>query len=327
MVFVAAVVFAATPLVIAHRGASALRPEHTIEAYRVAIEAGADFIEPDLVLTKDGILIARHENELSTSTNVSELEHFASRKTTKTIDGKTVTGWFSEDFTLIEIKTLRAKERLPEVRPANKAYDGKFAIPTFSEIAELAKKSKRRVGICPEIKHPSYFRSIGLNFDPPLLEVLKRYDWNNRQAPVAIQCFEPGYLWALNRQLDVPLIQLVEAAGQPYDFKAIEDTRTYADLMKPEGLKFIRGYADAIGVEKSLLIPRDASGNLGQPTTLVADAHKAGLKVYAWTFREENFFLPKDLQDKPQEELKRFLGLGVDGVFADNPESAIRARS
>jgi glycerophosphoryl diester phosphodiesterase len=326
MFLVAAFVLNATPLVIAHRGASALRPEHTIEAYKVAIEAGADFIEPDLVITKDGILIARHENELSTSTNVSELEHFAGRKATKTIDGKTVTGWFSEDFTLAEIKTLRAKERLPEVRPANKEYDGKFAIPTFSEVAALAKASKRRVGIYPEIKHPSYFRSIGLNFDPPLLEVLKRYNWTDRYAPVFIQCFEPGYLWALNRQVDVPLVFLVEAAGQPYDFTAIEDTRTYADLMKPDGLKFIKGFADAIGVEKALLIPRDASGNLGQPTSLLADAHKIGLKVHAWTFRDENLFLPKELQDKPQEELKRFYALGVDGVFADNPASAIAAR-
>lgn len=323
MFLAAALVLAAPPLIIAHRGSSATRPEHTLEAYRVAIEAGADYIEPDVVSTKDGALIARHENELSTSTNVADLPHFADRKKTKKIDGKEVTGWFSEDFTLLEIKTLRAKERLPELRPANKEYDGKFEIPTLSQVVELAKNSKRKVGVYIETKHPSYFRSIGLPLEEPLIEVLKRYDWNSRQSRVFIQSFEVGNLWALNRMTEVPLIQLVEAGGQPADFAAIEDTRTYADLMKENGLKFIKGYADGIGVQKDLVIPRDASGNLAQPTDLVARAHKLGLKVHAWTFRDENFFLAKDYQGKPGEELKRYLATGLDGIFADNPATAV----
>jgi glycerophosphoryl diester phosphodiesterase len=326
MLFAATLAFAVTPIVIAHRGASALRPEHTLEAYRVAIEAGADYIEPDLVITKDGILVVRHENEISGTTDVADHPEFAARKTTKTIDGEKMTGWFTEDFTLAELKTLRAKERLPQLRTGNVAYDRKFDIPTFSQVVELAKSQKRRVGVCPETKHPSYFRSIGLPLEPPLIDVLKRYDWAGRSAPVMIQSFEVGNLWALDRQIDVPLIQLMNNTGKPYDFQAIEDERTYLDLAKPEGLKFIKTYADAIGVNKDLLIPRDAQGNLGSPNSVVTDAHRAGLKVYAWTFRDEDFFLPKDLKGKPQEELTRFLALGLDGVFADNPATALAVR-
>ncbi|MGV3616194.1 MAG: glycerophosphodiester phosphodiesterase [Fimbriimonas sp.] len=324
MLLVAALAFAAQPLIIAHRGASALRPEHTLEAYRLAIEAGADYIETDLVITKDGILLARNENELSATTNVADIAPYASRRTTKTIDGGKVTGWFTEDFTLSEIKLLRAKERLPELRPGNKEYDGKFDIPTFSQVVELAKNAKRKVGVYAETKHPAYFKSIGLPLEPALFDVLKRHGWSDRNSRVFIQSFEPGSLWALNRQIDVPLVQLLAAEGRPYDLQAIEDERTYADLAKPEGLRFIKTYADVIGVEKGLLIPRDGAGNLGTPTTLVTDARKIGLKVHAWTFRDEDAFLPKDLQGKPQEEMKRYLDLGLDGIFTDNPATVAR---
>jgi glycerophosphoryl diester phosphodiesterase len=322
MIWAAAIVLA-NPIVIGHRGASAIRPEHTIEAYKAAIEAGADYIEPDLVITKDGILVARHENEISGTTNVGDRPEFAGRKKTKTIDGQEVTGWFTEDFTLAELKTLRAKERLPQLRPGNTEYDGRFEIPTFSEVVALAKAQKRTVGVYPETKHPSYFRSIGLPLEPPLIDVLKRYGWDKKNSPVFIQSFEVGNLWALNRQIDVPLIQLVDSTGKPADLALIEDERTYRDLLTSDGLRTIAGYADGIGVNKDLIIPRNADGTLGKPTTLVADAHRLKLKVHAWTFRDEDYFLPTNLKGQPQEELSAFLATGLDGVFMDNPATGV----
>lgn len=324
MVVAAAFLALASPLVIAHRGASAYRPEHTLEAYQLAIDQGADYIEPDLVITKDGALIARHENEISGTTDVADHPEFAARKTTKEIDGAKVTGWFTEDFTLAEIKTLYARERLPEIRPQNKEFDGKFRVPTFSQVIELAQKQKRRIGIFPETKHPTYFRGIGLPLEPMLIEVLKRYGWADRSAPVFIQSFETN-LWVLNKQIDVPLIQLLDSSGKPYNFEVGEDSRTYADLAKPAGLAFIKSYADGIGVNKDMVIPRNADGTLGQPTSLVADAHKLGLKVHAWTFRPENYFLPKDFQGRPEDEIRRFMDTGLDGFFTDDPAVGVKA--
>lgn len=319
------------PIVIAHRGASGERPEHTIAAYQLAIEQGADFIEPDLVLTKDGVLVARHENEISETTDISARPEFATRGATKTIDGEAVTGWFTEDFTLAELKTLRAKERLPQLRPANTAYDGRFEIPTFDEVIALAKA--RGVGVYPETKHPSYFASIGLPHEAPLLAALAKAGWTDAEAPVFIQSFEVGNLQALAGKTKVPLIQLIGDAGGPAD----KPGATYASMLTPGGLAAVARYASGIGPAKDLVVARTAIGALGQPTGLVAAAHKAGLKVHPWTFRAENHFLPLDKRGgiNPRGtgdlkgEIAAFVNAGVDGVFSDFPgiaRSAIGAR-
>lgn len=313
------------PLLIAHRGASGERPEHTIAAYTRAIELGADFIEPDLVLTKDGVLVARHENEISTTTDVAAHPEFAARKATKTIDGQAMTGWFTEDFTLAELRTLRAKERLPQLRPANTVFDGQFMIPTFDEIIALAKaKSKetgRTIGLYPETKHPSYFASIGLSHEKPLLAALKKAGYTKAGDPVFIQSFEVGNLIALSHKTGLRLIQLVEAQGGPPD----RPDETYARMMTPEGLKAIARYASGIGPAKDLLIARNADGSLGNPTGLIAAAHAAGLKVHPWTFRAENYFLPTNYRSSADPaaagnltaEIKAFIAAGVDGLFSD----------
>ncbi len=325
----------AQPIVIAHRGASGERPEHTIASYTLAIDQGADFIEPDLVLTKDGILVARHENEISGTTDVAAHPEFAGRKATKIIDGETMTGWFTEDFTLAELRTLRARERLPELRPANAAYDGQFLIPTFDEIIALAKaQSKARgrtIGIYPETKHPSYFTSIGLPHEAVLLAALKHAGWTTRAAPVFIQSFEVANLKALAKKTKVRLIQLVDAEGGPADDKAL----TYKSMITPAGLAAIAGYAAGIGPNKALIIPRTADGALGTPTELVTAAHKAGLALHPWTFRAENFFLPADFKvgtdpkahGDLRAEIRAFLAAGVDGVFSDFPGEAVAART
>ena len=317
------------PIVIAHRGASGERPEHTIAGYRLAIELGADYIEPDLVLTKDGVLVARHENEISETTDVANHPEFAPRKATKTIDGQKVTGWFTEDFTLAELKTLRARERLPKLRSTE--YDGQFDIPTFEEIltllAEVNKGRKTPVGVYPETKHPSYFVSIGLPHEAPLLAMLDRFGYRGRTAPVFIQSFEVGNLMDLRAESDLPLIQLLDAEGSPAD----RPGTSYAAMTSPAGLKMIAAYANGIGPNKAMVIPRAALGRLGKPTTLVRDAHDAGLKVHPWTFRRENYFLP--LGDKGSVnpaahgdlagEIKAFLDTGIDGLFSDNPREAV----
>ncbi|RKR89977.1 glycerophosphoryl diester phosphodiesterase [Micromonospora pisi] len=280
---------AAKPLVIAHRGASGYRPEHTLESYRLAIRMGADYIEPDLVPTRDGVLVARHENEISGTTDVADHPEFAGRKATKSIDGVAVTGWFTEDFTLAELKTLRAKERLPLVRPTNTAFDGTLEIPTLQEVIDLAAAESRRlgrtIGIYPETKHPTYFQSIGLALEEPLVRVLHRNGLNSRKDAVFLQSFETANLRKLSKMTDVRLIQLLDGTGRPYDFTVAGDARTYQDLVKPENLKWISTYADGIGTTKNLLVPRDASGKLLAPTTVVRDAHRVGLDVHAWTFR------------------------------------------
>jgi glycerophosphoryl diester phosphodiesterase len=313
------------PIVIAHRGASGYRPEHTLEAYALAIAQGADYIEPDLVITSDGVLVARHENEIGGTTDVAV--KFPDRKAVKTIDGQRVEGWFTEDFTLAELRTLRARERLAF---RSKAFDGQFLIPTFDEVIALAQRAGqeagRTIGIYPETKHPSYFRGLGLPLEPPLLDALRRHGWDRQDAPVFIQSFEVGNLRLLNRETDVRLIQLIETDGAPSDFTMLGDPRTYADLLTPEGLDEIAGYADGIGPDKGLILPVGPDGAAGQPTTLVRDAHEAGLLVHAWTFRSEDRYLPRDYLGDPAAEIARFISLGVDGLFADFPDVAVAAR-
>jgi glycerophosphoryl diester phosphodiesterase len=325
------------PLVIGHRGASGYRPEHTLAAYRLAIGMGADYIEPDLVSTKDHVLVARHENEIGGTTDVAAHPEFADRRTTKTIDGVAVTGWFTEDFTLAELRTLRARERLPDLRPDNTVFDGLYQVPTFQEVIDLAKRAG--VGIYPETKHPTYFDSIGLSLEEPLVATLDANGLRGPRAKVFIQSFETANLRELNRMTRVPLAQLLDATGRPYDFVVAGDPRTYADLATPEGLEEIAGYADGVGVNKNLIVPRDADQNLLEPTTLVRDAHRAGLQVHAWTFRNENNFLPADFRqgnpaspiylratgDAPAE-YRLFFRLGIDGLFSDNPDTAVASR-
>ena len=320
-------------LVIGHRGASALRPEHTIEAYAKAIEDGADVIEPDLVPTRDGVLVARHENEISGTTDVASKPEFASRRTTKIIDNVSVTGWFTEDFTLAELKTLRAKERIPANRPANTAYDGQFQIPTLQEVIELAQRMSkikgRTIGIYPETKHPSYFKSIGLPMERRLVDLLHANGYRGKKAPVFIQSFEVANLKEIRSMTDLPIVQLLSANGRPEDFRLSGDSRTYADIASAAGLLEIATYADGIGPSKDMVIPRDSSNNLGTPTALVRNAHAAKLLVHPYTFRPENPFLPANLRlgdpTSPSQrgdmaaELRAFLQAGIDGFFTDDP--------
>ena len=361
------------PIVIGHRGASGYVPEHTLTSYFIAIQQGADYAEPDLVMTKDSVLVARHENEIGGTTDVADHPRFARRRTRKVIDGVALEGWFTEDFTLAELKTLRARERIPDIRPANTRFDRQFEIPTFDEIlamiraldaqraaaarrlAALGKRSKPRskarskahltrstetprllprpIGVYPETKHPSYFDELGLSMDRALLQTLARHGYAGSKAPVFIQSFEVGNLQRLRKKTRLPMVQLIEATGAPFDFVAAGDLRTYADLITPAGLADIARYANAIGPNKSLVIPRDASNTLGAPTALVRDAHAAGLGVHPWTFRAENHFLPANLRSGPvptdlgdlTRELHAFIAAGVDGFFTDHPDIGVRA--
>jgi glycerophosphoryl diester phosphodiesterase len=327
------------PIVIGHRGAPAYRPEHTLGSYRLAIELGADYIEPDLVSTRDHQLVARHEPNITDTTDVAQHPEFAGRRTTKTIDGVTQTGWFTDDFTLAELKTLRATERLPAVRPRNTAFDGRYEIPTFQEVIDLAKKE--HVGIYPETKHPTYFDSKGLSLEEPLVATLRRNGLDKRNSPVFIQSFEVSNLQELNHRIAVPLVQLTGATGQPYDFTAGGDPRTYADLTTADSLtRFVSAYADGIGPDKAQILPGDTGGgHVGAPTSLIRDAHRAGLVVHPYTFRPENVFLAADFQDgdpaspyfpiargDEPAELALFYRLGVDGLFADNADTAVAVR-
>jgi glycerophosphoryl diester phosphodiesterase len=315
------------PIIIAHRGASGYRPEHTIAAYELAIEMGADFIEPDLVITKDGILIARHENEISETTDVAVRPEFLHRKALKVIDGEAKIGWFTEDFTLTEIKTLRAKERIPQLRPQNTKFDGLLEIPTLQEIIDLAKRksieTERIIGIYPETKHPTYFQSIGLSLENTLIETFQASGYKGKNAPAFIQSFEVSNLQYLSTKTDLPLVQLLNISGKPYDFIVKGDMRTYIDLVKTEELKKISSYAQAVGIHKNLLIPRDNNDKLLSPTSLINDAHTNNLLIHAWTFRNEDCFLPQDFQGNPQGEYELFFNLGIDGVFSDYPDTAI----
>lgn len=294
--------------VIAHRGASGERPEHTLESYRLAIEEGADYIEPDLVMTRDGVLIARHENEIGGTTDVARHPQFAKRRRTQIIDGESMDGWFTEDFTLSEIKTLRARERLPELRPQNCVFDGRFSVPTFDEIMQLVSNANRGradqpVGVYPETKHPAHFARIGLPLESPVLDTLRRHSYAQVGAPVFIQSFDPNNLRQLRGMTRLPLIQLLE--------------HELGDLAG------IAAYADGIGIAKPLATPET-----------VQAAHAVNLKVHVWTFRAENEFLPDDLKigDAPaahgnlEEEIRRFLQRGIDGFFVDFPEVGVRVR-
>lgn len=311
------------PLIIAHRGASGFRPEHTLESYELAINLGADFIEPDLVSTKDGILIARHENEISDTTDVAERSKFANRKTSKLIDGKFITGWFVEDFTLAEIKTLRAKERLPF---RDRSFDGLFEIPTWQEIIDLAKRKShqigRTIGIYPETKHPTYFDRIGLSLEEPLVENLEANGYNKPDAPVFIQSFETANLKQLSQLTQLPLIQLLSKEGQPFDLVVTGDSRTYQDLTTPLELAKIAEYADGIGPDKRMIAPVDENGNLLSPTPLIQDAHAVDLLVHPYTFRNELQYLAADYKNHPEAEYLHFFNLGVDGLFTDFPGTA-----
>jgi glycerophosphoryl diester phosphodiesterase len=331
------------PIVIAHRGASGYRPEHTLASYWLAIRQGADFIEPDLVSTKDGVLVARHENEISQTTDVSEHPEFAARRATKQIDGRAVEGFFTEDFTLCELKTLRARERLPDLRPANTRFDRMSTIPSLHEIIALAQLAShvrgRAIGIYPETKHPTYFSSLGLALEPPLVRALHRSGYRGPHAAVFIQSFEVGNLQRLRHVTQLPLIQLLDASGQPYDLSVAGDSRSASDWVSPKGLAEIARYADGIGVNKTLILPQNAAGELQAPTALIDDAHAVGLRVHAWTFRRENFFLPLEFRrggsgsmHEPSHigdlkgELARFFELGLDGAFCDNPDLAVKTR-
>jgi glycerophosphoryl diester phosphodiesterase len=296
-------------VVIAHRGASGARPEHTLESYRVAIEQGADYIEPDLVMTRDGVLIARHENEISGTTDVAQHPAFAARRRTQVIDGETFTGWFTEDFTLSEIKTLRARERLADLRPQNRQFDGRFAVPTFDEIMQLVMSANRQpgrnrpIGVYPETKHPAHFAAIGLAQELSLLDTLRRYEYAKAGSPVFIQSFDARNLRQLRRMTQLPLVQLLE-----HELGDVGEIAKHADL---------------IGIAKSLATPE-----------AILAAHAANLRVHVWTFRAENEFLPADLKvgadpaahGNLEAEIRRYLERGIDGFFVDFPAIGVRVR-
>jgi len=307
LLMLAASAAAPRPLIVGHRGASGHRPEHTLASYRLAAEMGADFIEPDLVATKDGILIARHENEIGGTTDVAA--KFPDRRRSKTIDGQTIEGWFSEDFTLAEIKTLRARERLAF---RSHDFDGRFEVATFEEVIALAQQLGRDlgrpIGIYPETKHPTYFRTIGLPLEEPLLAALDKHGWNTREAPVFIQSFETGNLRALRSKTKVRLIQLAATAA----------------VVEGDRLKDIATYADGIGPEKRLIIPVKPDGTVGPPTDLVARAHALGLLVHAYTLRSDTQFLPAGYKGSAEEEYRQFRAAGVDGLFTDFPDVAAK---
>ena len=332
----------ALALVIGHRGAPGYRPDHTLASYELAARQGADYVEPDLVITRDGVLVARHEPEISSTTDVAAHPEFAARRTAKLVDGVEETGWFTEDFTLAELKTLRARELLPQLRPRSAAYDGRFDVPTLQEVIDLRERLSnelgRELGIYPETKHPTYFREQGLPLEQPLVEALRRNRLDRGRAPVFVQSFEPGSLKALARELELPLVQLLGAKqARPYDLVTSGDPRTYADLAQPAGLSDIAAYADATGPPKHYIVPRDAAGGSAAPTSFVDDAHAAGLLVHPYTFRAENVFLPLELRSSTDRtaaadhgdlaaEVRQFLALGVDGLFTDHPAEAVAAR-
>ncbi len=326
------------PLVIGHRGACGYRPEHTLGSYGLALDLGADVVEQDLVPTRDGHLVCRHENEIGGTTDVADRPEFASRRTTKTVDGVAVTGWFTEDFTLAELKTLRAKERIPALRQRGTLYDGRWDVPTFEEVLRWADREGRRRGkrvwLHVETKHPSYFRSLGLGLEEPLARLLRRYGRDGRTAPVFLQSFEPSSIQWLGRLVSAPRVVLLGAANtRPWDFEAAGDPRTVADLVKPDGLKWIAGFAQGIGPAMDLILPRDAAGRLGAPTTLVKDAHAQGLVLHPYTARNENSFLPAEYRKGTDPAaygdafaaFRTYFEQGIDGIFTDNPDTGLLA--
>ena len=349
------------PMVIGHRGASGYLPEHTLASYKKAIEMGADFIEPDLVVTKDGELVARHEPNITATTDVSTRPEFANRKTTRKVDGVAETGWFVTDFTLAELRTLYAKQANP-VR--DQSFNKQFQIPTFREILDLAKtesaRTGRTIGVYPETKHPTYHVEAGLPIEPRLLKMLAEYGYTSKSAPVIIQSFEVANLKELRKQTGVRLVQLIDGDGvdakgnvtlvapfdKPYDFALRKDPRNFPDLMTPAGLAEVKTYADGIGPWKPYLQsaaqvmgadgkPKDLNGDskitdadrvLLPPTQVIKNAHAAGLFVHAFTFRNEKELLVSDYKADPKAEYKRFYELGVDALFSDFPDTAVAAR-
>lgn len=323
-------------LVLGHRGASGYRPEHTLASYELAARLGADFIEPDLVATSDHVLVARHEPEIGGTTDVASRPEFADRRRTVLLDGVSVTGWFTHDFTLAELKTLRAVERIPQVRQHNTLYNGLFPVPTFQEVLDLRKRLSREldreIGVYPETKHPTYFQNLGLDLETPLVRALRRAGLDRPNAKVFVQSFEARNLKALRdkHRLRAPQVFLTGAAGGPFG-----DPRSYADYLTPAGLRELSGYVDGLGPEKGQVIPRKADGTLGTPTRLVADAHAAGLKVMPYTFRAENQFLPVDYRvgtdpagyGRAIDEQVAYLRTGIDGLFTDQPDVGVLARA
>ena len=326
------------PIIFGHRGASGYRPEHTLASYDLAIQQGADFVEPDVVSTKDGVLVTRHENLISGTTDVADHPEFADRKTTKTIDGKALTGWFTEDFTLVELKTLRAKERIPGDRPDNTAYDGLYEVPTLDEVLDLveAKEAEtgRTIGVAPETKHPTYFDSIGLSLEEPLTKNLKSHGLGGKRAAAVIQSFEISNLKDLNRMINTPLVQLIDFGGAPYDQVAAGTGVTNDYLVTDKGLRGIRKYADQVSPYKYYFIPRNADSTLGEPTDLADRAHRARLRTVTWTMRAENKNLPAECRIGTDPiaigdlacEIGPYLDAGVDAIFTDHPDLGVAAR-
>ncbi len=345
------------PLVIGHRGASGYLPEHTLASYSLAISQGADYIEPDLVSTKDGVLIARHEPNLIATTDVADHPEFAGRKRTVMVDGAPDTGFFASDFTLAEIKTLRARQQFSSERTTR--FDGRFTIPTFAEVVDLAQRRSRQlrrtVGVYPETKHPTWHASQGLALEPKVIAVLRAKGWNRRSSPVFLQSFEPGSLQRLKALSPVKRVQLVDADDvaadgtitfaapydRPYDWTASGNPtltgRTFGYLTTDAGLDEIRTYADGVGpwkryivsttADPSLTGPGESARRLTPPTDLIDRAHARGLFVHTWTFRNEPRRLAADYAGRPTEEYRQFYELGVDGVFSDFPDTAVTART
>ncbi|WP_277451865.1 glycerophosphodiester phosphodiesterase family protein [Janibacter sp. DB-40] len=325
-------------LVLAHRGASGYRPEHTLAAYELAVGMGADYIEPDLVMTRDGVLVDRHEPEIAQTTDVAEHPRFADRMTAKEIDGVVVTGWFAEDFTVEELQGLRATERLAQLRPESVTHEGSLRVLTFDEVlqqrADLTRTSGRTIGIVPEIKHSTYLRGHG--FDPELevLRLLEEHDLNSATAPVWLQSFEPTALRALRAHgYRGRSMLLTEAQGAPFDLR--EQGTTCVELTTPPAMERLAPWVDALAPAKEQVIPWTPEGALGEPTRLVDDAHEAGLEVFPWTFRAENAFLPADhrigagpaAHGRMVDEVVAHLEAGVDGVFCDHPDVGVEART
>ncbi|GAA1932914.1 hypothetical protein GCM10009797_28060 [Nocardioides hwasunensis] len=320
------------PTVFAHRGASGYRPEHTIAAYELAARQCADFVEPDLVMTRDGVLVDRHEPEIGGTTDVATRAEFADRRATKQVDGRAVTGWFTEDFTLAELRTLRAKERLPQLRPESTTYDGLYQVPTLDEVLAFARRTEtcdgEPIGVIPEIKHSTYLADAGLPAEQPLLDALARNGVRPGDTPVVIQSFEVGNLQRLSRMTRFDLVQLVDCAGAPYDQVRAGTGVTYADLVTRDGMRKIARYADSAGLCKDVMIPRRADGSLGRPTDAIRNAHRAGLTVTGWTFRRENSFLPLEFRSSADPaaagdvagEIRTFLRAGMDDFFTDHPD-------
>ncbi|MEU4145295.1 glycerophosphodiester phosphodiesterase [Streptomyces parvulus] len=328
------------PTVIGHRGASGYRPEHTFGSYELALDMGADIVEAgDLVPTRDGHLVCRHEPEIGGTTDVAGHREFADRKRTKLLDGVSTTGWFTEDFTLAELKTLRATERIPANRPHNSLYDGRWEIPTFEEVLrwqnEQTRRRGRQVWIYPELKHPTYFRKLGLGTEERLARLLRKYGKDRKNSPVIVQSFEPTSIQRMNRLVGNPLAVLLSGANtRPWDFVETGDPRTTADLVTPKGLREIASYAQGIGPTLDLIIPKDSAGRLTEPTTLVRDAHRAGLILHPYTMRNENPFLPAEFRKGTDPDaygdafgaFRTYFATGIDGIFTDNPDTGVLAR-